>query len=93
MMILINSLIQGKSYSGYGIGFDFRSHFSISDFNWNKNVLIFGLDISSSVHIENTGKDILILGKGPTKGLSRIFTFTVEAEYSINFSRSQENFV
>ena len=34
-----------------------------------KNVIIFGVDMSSSVHIDNKGKDILILGKGPTQGL------------------------
>ena len=26
--------------------------------------------MSSSVHIDNTGKDILILGQGPTQGLN-----------------------
>ena len=26
--------------------------------------------MSSSVHVDNWGKDILILGKGPTQGLS-----------------------
>ena len=87
ILILINSLIQDKSYSGYGIGYDFRSHFSISNFDCSKSVLIFGVDMSSSVHIENKGKNILILGKGATKALSRIFTFTVEAEYSISFTR------
>ena len=44
----------------------------------------------SSVHIDNENKDILILGKGPTQGLSNT-TLTIEAEYSINFSRSQTN--
>ena len=29
-----------------------------------KNVIIFGVDKSSSVHIDNKEKDILILGKG-----------------------------
>ena len=33
-----------------------------------KNVIILGADMSSSVHIDNKGKDILILGKGPTQG-------------------------
>ena len=41
--------------------------------------------MSSSVHIDNKAKDILILGKGPTKGLNN--TLTAEAEYSINFAR------
>ena len=32
-----------------------------------KTLFFFGLGISSSVHIDNKGKNILILGKGPTK--------------------------
>ena len=35
----------------------------------NKNVIIFGVDISSSVHIAEKKKDIVILGKSPTDGL------------------------
>ena len=31
--------------------------------------MIFGVDMSSSVHIDNKNKDILILGEGPTQGL------------------------
>ena len=31
-------------------------------------MLIFGVDISSSAHIDNTKKDILGLGIGPTQG-------------------------
>ena len=31
--------------------------------------MIFGVDMSSSVHVDNKKKDILILGKGPTQGL------------------------
>ena len=34
-----------------------------------KNAIIFGVDITSSVHIDNKGKYILILGIGPTQGL------------------------
>ena len=34
-----------------------------------KNVIIFGADISSSVHIANENKDILILGEEPTERL------------------------
>ena len=32
-----------------------------------QNVIIFGVDMSSSVHVENKKKDILILGSGPKK--------------------------
>ena len=37
--------------------------------DFGKNVIIFGVDMGSSVHVDNKGKDILILGKGPTQGL------------------------
>ena len=33
------------------------------------NVVIFGVDMSSFVHVDNKGKDILILGSSPTQGL------------------------
>ena len=51
-----------------------------------KNVNIFGIDMSSSSHVDKKGKDILILCKGPTKGLDDA-EWTAEAQYSINFSR------
>ena len=31
--------------------------------------MIFGVDMSSSVHVDDKGKEILILGKGPTQRL------------------------
>ena len=52
-----------------------------------KNVIIFGADINSSVHIDNKGKGILILGVGPTKGLNAT-TLTAEAKCPINFTQS-----
>ena len=80
------------SYSGFGIGFDSPSLFSIPNFDWGKNVIIFGVDMSSSVHANNKNKDILILGKGQTQGLDNT-TLTAEVEYFIDFSRSQRNFL
>ena len=35
-----------------------------------RNVIIFGADMSSSTNLDNKGKDILILEKGPTQGLA-----------------------
>ena len=40
-------------YGGYGIGFDSRSLFSLPDYDWGENIIIFGVDVSSSVHIDN----------------------------------------
>ena len=58
------------SYSGYGIGFYRHRSFSLSHGSgFGKNIIIFDGDMSSSVHIDKK-KDILVLGKGPTNGLS-----------------------
>ena len=57
-----------------------------------KNVIIFGADMSSSVHIDDKNKDILILGEGPTQGLDNT-TLTVEAKYPINFTQPRKRFV
>ena len=56
-----------------------------------KNVIMFGIDMSSSVHLNNKGKDILILGKGPTQRLDHT-VLLAEAQSSINFSRSNRKF-
>ena len=48
--------------------------------------------MSSSVHVDNKGKDILILGEGPTQGLDDT-TLTAEAKYPINFVQSGKRFV
>ena len=48
--------------------------------------------MSSSVHVDNKGEDILILGKGPTQGLDDR-TLTTEAKYPINFTQSRKRFV
>ena len=41
--------------------------------------------MSSSVHINNKGKAILILGKAPTQGLDDT-KLTAESKYPINFT-------
>ena len=43
-------------YTGYGIGFDSRSEFLFTDESYGKNVIIFGGDMSSSVHVDNKVK-------------------------------------
>ena len=63
------------------------SHHSGGD---GKNVIIFGIDMSSCPHIDKKKKDILILGKGPTKGLKH--TLTAEKMYSINFTKENTKF-
>ena len=78
-----NTDIDKYKYSGYGIGFDRRSNFSFSSGGFGQNIIIFGVNMSSSAHVDNKKKDILILGKGPTQGIEH--TLTAERMYSINF--------
>ena len=51
-----NADIEKYKYSGYGIGFDRRSSFSFPIGGFGQNVLIFGADMSTSIHIENKKK-------------------------------------
>ena len=47
--------------------------------------------MSSSVHVDNKKKYILILGKGPAQGLDGT-TLTAEKLYSINFTKNNKKF-
>ena len=45
--------------------------------------------MSSSVHVDNKKKDVLVLGEGPTQGLDGI-TLTAEKKYSISFTENNK---
>ena len=79
-----NANIDKYGYSGFGIRFDRRSSFSFPGGGFGQNVLIFGVDMSSSTHIDNKKKDISVLGKGLTQGLEH--TLTAQKMYSIDFT-------
>ena len=57
-----------------------------------KNAIIFGADMSSSVHIDNKNKDILVLGEAPTQGLDNT-TLAAEVKYPINFTQPRNIFI
>ena len=61
-------------YSGYGIGFDRKSSFSFPSNGFGQSVIIFGVDMSSSAHIDNKKNDIIILEKRSTQGLEHTLT-------------------
>ena len=61
MLIQINILIQDS------IGFDSRSPFPVSGFDWDKSVVIFGVDNGSSVHINNKKTDIVVQYYGTSR--------------------------
>ena len=85
-----NADIEKYKHSGYGIGFDRRSSFSFPSGRFSQNVLIFGANMSSSIHIDNKKKDILVLGRGPTQGLEN--TLIAEKMYSISFAVTKKKF-
>ena len=85
-----NADIEKYKYSDYGIGFDRTLSFSFTGGGFGQNVLIFGADMSSSIHIDNKGKDILVLGRGPTERLESFLT--AEKMYSINFAVTKKKF-
>ena len=52
--------IDKYGYSGYGIGFEGHAVFSFPSTGLSKNVITFGVDISSSTKTDKRKKDILI---------------------------------
>ena len=85
-----NADIEKYGYSGYGIGFDRISSFSFPGGEFGQNAFILGVDMSSSAHIDNEKKDILVLGKGATQGIEH--TLIEEEMCSINFIVTNKNF-
>ena len=82
-----NADIDKYGYSGYGIGFNRKSTFSFPGGVFGQNLLISGVDMSFSAHIDNKKKHILVLGKRPTQGLEH--ALTPEKMYSINFTEKK----
>ena len=69
MWLTKNADIDKYRCSSYRTGFDKKGSFSFPRGGFGQNVIMFGADMSSSVHVDNKKKEILIIGKGPTQGL------------------------
>ena len=54
-------------YTGYEIAFDRAGSWSFEN-KFARNVVIFGVDNSSSYHADNRKNNFLVLGEGPTDG-------------------------
>ena len=78
-----NNDIDKYKYSGYGIGFDRQRTYSVGH-GFGRNYIIFGVDMSSSVHVDNKKKYILVLGGGPRQGLDKkiINFFSLSLHYN-----------
>ena len=62
-----NADIDKYKYSGYGIGFDRRSSFSFPGGGFGQNILIFGVDMSFSAHIDDKKRHISIRNRSSTR--------------------------
>ena len=88
-----------NNYKGYGICFDERSQVghTITEGGFThttngRNVLIFGADISFSVHTTNRANHIYLMGDGLTQGINNT-TIYVEKNYYRNFTDPGKKFV
>ena len=88
-----------NNYKGYGIYFDERTQFghTITEDGRahttnGRNVLIFGVDMSFSVHATNRANNIYVMGDGLTQGIHDT-TLYVEKNYWRNFTDPGKKFV
>ena len=65
--------------------------FLFSDGTFAQNFIIFGADMSFSVHVDNNAKDILVLSEGPTQGLDGT-TLTAEKNIQVILPNVIQNF-
>ena len=100
MQITKNATDNSKnSYKGYGICFDEGSQFGHTrteggrTYTTNgRNVLIFGADMSFSVHRTNRANHIYVMGDGPIQGIHDT-TLYAEKKYFRNFTEPSVKFV
>ena len=99
MKITKNADSSKNNYTGYGLRFDEGDEFghivkkvSFDRTTDARNVIIFGVDMSSSIHATNRANNIYVMGKGLTQ---RINDTTIYAEklFHNNFTELGEKFV
>ena len=77
-------------YNGYVITFDSASSWSF-DNESAKNVIIFGVDNSSSSHADNRKDHFFVLGEYPTFGINGGFG-SPQKKFSVDFSKANTKF-
>ena len=99
MQIAKNADTSKYNYKGYGICFDEGNSFghTIREGNFDhttnaRNVLIFGADVSSSVHATNRANHIYVMGKGFVQGINDT-TIYAEKNFHRNFTDPGKKFV
>ena len=86
--IVKNSDKEKYGYSVYGIAFDWKSEWI---FGLAQDVIVFGVDNSSSSHTDNLKHNFLILGEDPTIGINGRFGASGK-KIDIIFSRAKTKF-
>ena len=99
MQITKNADTSKYDYKGYGICFDERSEFGhtipeggFAHTTDARNVLIFGADMSFSVHKTNRANHIYIMGTGLTQGINDT-TIYAEKNFYRNFTDPGKKFI
>ena len=99
MKITKNSDSSKNNYRGYGLCFDEGGEFShtVKQGNFNrttdaKNVIIFGVDMSFSVHATNRANNIYVMGKNFIQGINDT-TIYAEKLFHNNFTEFGVKFV
>ena len=100
MQITENATDNSKNnYKGYGICFDERSEFGhtiteggFTHTTYVRNVLIFGADMSFSVHATNRANNIYVMGTGLTQGIHDT-TLYAEKNFYRNFTDFGKKFM
>ena len=77
-------------YSGYGITFDSVGSWIFAN-DTARNVIIFGVNNSSSSHANNCKINFLVLDEGPIFGINGGFG-SLEKKICVNFSKANTKF-
>ena len=78
------------TYNGRGIAYDGEGSWSFGN-GFARNVIIVGVDNSSSYHTDNGKNNFLVFGEGPTQSINDS-TGAAEKKISIDFSKANTKF-
>ena len=84
--IVKNSVKEKWLYSGYRKAFDEKGKRSFGN-DYSRNVVIFGIENSSSSHADNCKNNFSVLNKGDIFGINGSFG-APERKFSINFTKT-----
>ena len=98
--VKLTKILKISTYSGYGAAFASKESFSHPSGGRGKKVIIFGADLSSSVHANNRANNILVLDKyfiqginGTTVFAEKMCSIFVNGKEIINFKTKDSEIV